>query len=51
MFLALGLCESMVYNNSEKPGRSTAVELSVKFNYLATCAAFAFVAAILLGAF
>jgi|SoimicMinimDraft_4_1059732.scaffolds.fasta_scaffold1556572_1 hypothetical protein len=51
MFLALELRPTMVYSNSEKPGRSMAVELSVKINYLATCAAFAFVVAILLGAF
>lgn len=49
-FLVLGLARRVV-NKGIKFGRSKTVELSVKVNYIATCVAFAFIAAILLGAF
>jgi len=50
-FLVLGLPRRVLDYYSVKHGRSKTVELSVKVDYIATCVVFAFIAAILLGAF
>ena len=51
VFLVLGLPRRVLDYYSVKHGRSKMVELSVKVDYIATCVVFAFIAAILLGAF
>jgi hypothetical protein len=51
MFISLAQPKSLLYSRAGKSEGAFALELSVSLNYLATGAVFAFLAAILLGAF